>query len=390
MNSNSLNTNQRSEKGQNVVLIALLMMVFIGLLALVLDGGFSYASRRSAQNAADAGALAGANILCSTSGGDAYAEAWEYAVTRNAAVDADIAIAEKVITVTATIPHQTFFAGLIGQNVVTTTATATAGCFSPCLGEGVLPVAWACTPPAGADPEDDCEIQPGTIDEPGPLYIIMDSEKAADDYICAYPPNPDPLPPGILDCDFDNDGEDDLIVGGGRSWLDLDGGSGDANELKTWITEGQGGDIPVHVWLSGITGNMEVAYQAAADRVGDIVLVPVFNDYTLDCDPEPTTSGCHGQWHSGSDIEFASDGTSTDYYHVISFSAFIITGVAEGNQCAPHHGDCVARDALVAQGFYDNPHSLRAIEGYFIEGYVPGLGGKCDYDAGAYTIYLDH
>jgi hypothetical protein len=135
---------------------------------------------------------------------------------------------------------------------------------------------------------------------------------------------------------------------------------------------------------------MEVAYQAAADRVGDIVLVPVFNDYTNDCDPEPSGSGCHGQWHSGVDIEFASDGSSTDYYHVISFSAFIITGVSRGNNCDPYNGACVARDALVAQDFYDTPHSLRAIEGYFIEGYVPGLGGKCDYDAGAYTIYLDH
>src|SRR5512139_1081114 len=115
MDRNNSNEYQSSEKGQNVILIALMMMVLIGLLALVLDGGFSYASRRASQNAADAGALAGANILCGTSGGDAYAAAWDYAVTRNGAVDADISIAEKMITVTATIPHQSFFAGLIGQ-----------------------------------------------------------------------------------------------------------------------------------------------------------------------------------------------------------------------------------------------------------------------------------
>lgn len=389
MDSNSVNTNQHSEKGQNVILIALLMMVLIGLLALVLDGGFSYASRRSAQNAADAGALAGANILCAAEGGDAYAEAWEYAVTRNAAVDADIAIAEKVITVTATIPHQSFFAGLIGQNVITTTATATAGCFAPCFSEGVLPVAWACTPPVGGDPEDDCEIQAGTIDPdvPGPLYMVMDSEKAADDYKCQNPITHEPA--GYLDCDFDDDGVDDLIVGGGRSWLDLNGDSSSASELKTWIEGGYAYEIPNHLWLPGSSAVDTSVFISAKTRVGDFVILPVFNDYTLDCDPEPTESGCHSQWHTGVDDEFPTSGTSKDYFHIISFSLFKITGVSTSAGPGGCEGDCTAKNYLVDTLHWMDANT-KTIEGYFVEGYVPGLGGKCDYDAGAYTIYLDH
>ena len=53
-----------SEKGQSLVMVALLFMAFAAILALVLDGGNAYAARRQAQNAADAGALAGATYMC--------------------------------------------------------------------------------------------------------------------------------------------------------------------------------------------------------------------------------------------------------------------------------------------------------------------------------------
>ena len=43
------------QSGQSMVLVALLMMVFIALLAVVFDGGHAYLQRRNAQTAADAG-----------------------------------------------------------------------------------------------------------------------------------------------------------------------------------------------------------------------------------------------------------------------------------------------------------------------------------------------
>jgi Flp pilus assembly protein TadG len=49
-----------SESGQAIVLLAIAIVVLLGFTALAVDGGMVFADRRSAQNAADAAALAGA------------------------------------------------------------------------------------------------------------------------------------------------------------------------------------------------------------------------------------------------------------------------------------------------------------------------------------------
>ena len=60
-----MNTHKyNSERGQSLVLVVLGFLAFIAILALVLDGGNAYAAKRQAQNAADAGALAGATFMC--------------------------------------------------------------------------------------------------------------------------------------------------------------------------------------------------------------------------------------------------------------------------------------------------------------------------------------
>ena len=55
---------QRSEKGQVLVMIAVLMVGLIGITAVAVDGGRTYAQRRSVQNAADNAALAGGLAKC--------------------------------------------------------------------------------------------------------------------------------------------------------------------------------------------------------------------------------------------------------------------------------------------------------------------------------------
>jgi Flp pilus assembly protein TadG len=136
------------ENGQNLIIFAVLMVVMLALAGLVIDGGFSLVKRRQAQNAADAGALAGAAVLCQGGTSTAIeAQARDYAINKNNALSASVSLATKEITVTTTIPHQTFFMSLFGTSVVTTTATASAGCYAPCTGVGVMPVAWACHDP---------------------------------------------------------------------------------------------------------------------------------------------------------------------------------------------------------------------------------------------------
>lgn len=51
------------DRAQTLVLVALALGALIGLAALAIDGGNAYAQRRRAQNAADAGAIAGTRAL---------------------------------------------------------------------------------------------------------------------------------------------------------------------------------------------------------------------------------------------------------------------------------------------------------------------------------------
>lgn len=70
----------RRERGQILVMAALLVTALVGFLGLVIDGGFFYAQRRHAQSAADAAALAGARLLFEgASATSARATAQEYA-----------------------------------------------------------------------------------------------------------------------------------------------------------------------------------------------------------------------------------------------------------------------------------------------------------------------
>jgi hypothetical protein len=370
----------QSEHGQNLVLFAVIMVVLVALAALVIDGGFAYTKRREAQNAADAGALAGANALCAGNPGLAEPQALDYAINRNGATAAEVIQSTKVITVTTTIPHQTFLAGIFGTEVVTTTATASAGCYTPCSGTGVLPVAWSCRAPAG-DPIDPqtCEIQYGTSAVPGPLYVIMDSIKSSDEFLCQDPITH--LPVGAMNCDLNNDGVNELFGGAGnRGWLNLDGGSGSASEMKGWVeNHGYVGEVFIHTWFGGSNGDKTSVFKAVQDYlIDDIVLLPVFDAY---CDGTPDTA-CPGLYHSGQDSIVPGSGGGFNY-HVISFSAFKITCVSTKKQDI-----CPGKSAAIALN-PDIKDNTKTIEGYFVKDYFGS--GKCDGpSSGVYTIYLNH
>jgi hypothetical protein len=360
-------------KGQSLLLVALLMLVFLGLLAVAIDGGNAYAMRRAAQTAADAGALAGAREICIDPPGDPYSRAWEYAVGRNHATDADITIDNGEVTVVAKITFRTFFAAIFGQSQVTASAVATAGCFSPSAGTGVLPIAWACNYPVGgvASDSEDCTIKYGE----GQTYIIMDSISASDDYYCQDPITH--LPAGAMDCDYNDDGINDILAGGDRSWLDLDGGGGGASELSYWINNGFPDELNIHTWLGDEAGVATSIFRDVHSRIGDDVVIPVFDKFCDQPGSLPQTS-CPTLYDS-QDVTVPTGGTSTLYYHVISFSVFHITCVEAGP-----YGPCPGHQAAGLPG------NVKTIEGYFVQGPVPGLTGRPGdgIDAGAYSLYL--
>jgi hypothetical protein len=117
----------RSEEGQTLIYVAVAMVALLGLAALAIDGGHLYAERRAMQNAADAGALAGARELCrGIPEATAEAVARDYAVNRNQAAWATPAASGKTLSVNALEPVNLLFGGIGGIVPVSMTVSASA------------------------------------------------------------------------------------------------------------------------------------------------------------------------------------------------------------------------------------------------------------------------
>jgi Putative Flp pilus-assembly TadE/G-like len=130
------------QRGQVLVLFALLLPVLFAALAVLVDGGYLYGQRRSAQNAADAGALAAA--LAVASGGacnGGATTAANYLALRNGAPGPGVSYTLRSaftppggpalpvcrVAVTAGISSAPFLSGVIGRSTLRAGATATAG-----------------------------------------------------------------------------------------------------------------------------------------------------------------------------------------------------------------------------------------------------------------------
>jgi hypothetical protein len=385
------------ESGQSVILIVLMLVGLIAMLALVLDGGNLYTQRRAAQVAADAGALAGAREYCLTGNSTAAVNrGYEYAVNRNQADNAIVSVdsASGDVSVEASITFDTFFLGVLGRPQLTAAASAKAAC-EPASSAFIMPIAWSCKTPSGESASEDCELYyADTADgdndcvEGDYLYIIVDSGDLEDEIVCHDPMEPgesapDPLPVGFVDCDSDDDGVNDiqLLSSGNRSWLDLDGGGGGASSLSDWIENGYNEIVEPHTWMAGQTGVAVSVYNTVHEEILDKqVVIPVFNSI---CPTGPPNSydNCDDQWHD-EDIVIESGGSSTDYFHIISFALFVPTCVDAGSY--PRAGEtCFAHEAL------DLHPNIKTIEGCFTEGVDPSLGSSGGVvDTGADVVYL--
>jgi Flp pilus assembly protein TadG len=386
-----------SQGGQVIVIVALMMAALLAILALTIDGGLTYFQRRLAQNAADAAALAGARAMCVTGGGDPVAAALDYAARNgipdpatNVAVSTSQAGTVRSVTVTITLPYDTFFAGVIGIEDTQVGALAEAACYPPCAA-GVLPIAWSCTPPdvGNGSISDSCNVFPHDEDgcsyEDGdPFYIIADSESIEEDIVCLEP-GEDPgesSDPDLfyVDCDIDNDGQNDVefLSGANRSWLNLDGGASGASEMIDWVRGKNVPDVQVHTWFQGTAGVRDSVYQAVEDyRLNQNVSIPVFDMVAPGLKNKELPTPFH-------DEDIFVDSGAGDYFHVITYATFHVTCVSTG---ANDH--CPAKDDLIATGAIQKPNT-KTIEGCFSQALVEGRGapGECTTDAGAYVLKL--
>jgi Flp pilus assembly protein TadG len=135
---------RRPQQGQILVLFALAALALISMLGLVLDGGSTYAQRRTQQIGADMAALAGANAWLLDTGDNASKAAAADAAARAVAsqngytdgspdtvvkVTPAIYGAGETVTVDIGAPHRNAFGSIIGLSSwqVAVTATAVVG-----------------------------------------------------------------------------------------------------------------------------------------------------------------------------------------------------------------------------------------------------------------------
>lgn len=364
-------------------------------------------NRRTAQNAADAGALAGARELCMGNGENAARlAAIDYAVAQNGASSATAEVSyaevekgEVIVNVLWTKPS--FFARIFNQNNLTSGAVAAAGCFNP-ASHTVLPIAWSCRPPfgGGGSMSEDCEyvtldwptqVKP-IVDDWSPseddistnlfasfsnsIYIIMDSDK-----VCGVD----------VDCDFNDDGRPELETGGNRGWLNLTGESSGTPNLTGWIEDGVDEPIYIHTWLSVIDGNKTPVYTSLETRIGDIVWLPVFNWICEDLPEDDAT--CEANAHASAspglplepgDVERVVLGNpATPLFHIVGFAPFYITCVHKsGNGCPAFNMARSLNPSIKA--------NTNTVEGYFVRGY-PFSEGEVEpggVDLGNYIVSL--
>lgn len=412
--------NKNTQRGQSLILVTIFLVALIAILALTIDGANGYLKRRQAQNAADAGALAGARVYCAdpeNSYSAAINTALEYVGLNDASCQAGYpTINNNKVTVGTTITFDTFFGKVLGLPQITANAIAVAGCYSPCYSEGVLPIVWTCSTddnPApglvncdqlsipqsklwqyeGENPPGECSVEPTSGGVICPELTIVKDNIDVDDLLVCAEPGVTPIPDGQLDCDLNNDGRNDYISAENRGWSDLDGNmtyscdldptsEGGPPELSDWIENGYRCGIRTHTWVGDQAGDPVPIYNAvdqyAVDRFS---LLPVFSKPPCEGDPrvEPEC-----EFHNGDLVhDFTSSVGQTKYYHIIEFAVFYVTCVQTKS------GDCPA-----ATKFQEVnpavPNQYRSIEGYFISDYEPGTFGKCEFNPdAAFTVYLD-
>jgi len=429
------------EKAQILPFLVVALIVLVAFAALIVDGGSILLNRRTAQAAADAGAMAGARELCYSTGADPLEVARSYALM-NGAATVNAQYDNGSVLVNTSVTNDSFFAKIFSEDSLAAGAEAAAGCFSP-GGNYLLPIAWSCRPSlvdeAPFDPGLDCkmmaldwdgllrplvegsttiiEIPQNDVDlyheymmdgdnivdadgdPPKQIYLIMDDIAAFEEAYCKE--DLDPADSGYdvaLTCDLDGDGKNDIEGGGNRGWLDLNNAGGGASDLIDWITNGLNFPVSPHTWLSGQTGVITSVYESIKDhRVGDVVLIPVFNAYCDDSDPTANTT-CMDVAHAAPfppepstwDIDYPGQAPK---FHVTTFAPFYISCVHTFQFDDNCPGFTLAQDMNPDPKL---PHkslildNTKSVEGYFLTNVdlELDLENPCDVNLGNCTVSL--
>ncbi len=305
------------QRGQTLVAVAVMLVVLIGFLGLVIDGGNVYAQRRQMQNAADASALAGARVLALDLKKKDKAKGIEEAVKKYAQENGAASWTYKItdentaVSVDVTKRVATYFVRVLGITSVPVGAHAK----------------------AKISPPDDvgCAVLPITVD-----YDALDPDSRAEgDVFTIWESDPS-------ECDLwtgDPDWGSHDISAEMHGWLSLDpeqdcGNAG--SSLACWVCadaakkECPRYSISVGDWVIGNAGLDDDAVGAIACNVGKPAVVPLYDDM-CECHPiSDTVTNCKDVIFHGSPLSCIG---CQSYFHIKSFASVEIVVVTRTQKC---------------------------------------------------------
>lgn len=277
----------KREEGQTLVWVAVGMVVLLLIVALALDGGHLYSERRRMQNAADAGALAGARALClGLTQAEAEAEAVKYATTEQTrpyghTATASTDMTNYIVTVTTTETPPLFLAGALGLGPAQVSAVSKAACGPTTRACGLFPLAFSM---------DLWNQVKNTCDK---VFYVWSGDDDAGPDCNVYNCDIDPASPG-----------DEIFPDTGRGWLDFGGALDNPNDplypipsacLKTgcgtseivcWIENLNPAPVTLPKCIAGTSGVKAGAQKPIDDRAAmpypdNIVQVPLFSSLCM-------------------------------------------------------------------------------------------------------------
>lgn len=315
------------EEGQSLIQFAVALVILLGFVALAVDVGNYYAERRKMQNAADAGALAGAREMCIGNGNSAAVNSARAYLSRNGVPStsmSDITIAGNKISVTAHETANTMLAGVldlastsrIKQFDVSASAKAVCGAANSAC--GLWPIAF--------DKSVFSKVACGQS------LVIWDADNDNQQVSCEIGGVPRDIC-SCYDCDLDDDGSNDFTVmtDVARGWMDFPGSSDPvytdscnangcgAAELKCRLEDNYGGRVKLPACIPGLRGVKAGAKAAVDARKGQLVEVPLFS--AINCGSDSNCSG-----------------TDARTYFVDSFGCVSVTGWVQNFVLNPKPG----------------------------------------------------
>ena len=306
-------------QGQVLVIVALSLVVLVAIVALAVDVGNIYAGRRKMQNAADAGALAGAYEICHGDPDNAEATAKEYTVVRNGAMGAEITVhaldsGDPIsVTVVATETAKTFFAGIIGIHEADITAEAAAICGKAKSAGLVWPISYSLVGWQKAECYDQIILWQDGKAKCGSEHL--DCCKLYEDKNSVGQPDIT-----LSDC---SEGIPDNRPLDDRTWVDFsaslkgldpceqEGCGNDETRDRIIGTEKHTGEmclslIDIPTCLASVQGTQDDAWRSAEESIDEIALIPIYDpshsgkdgdDGVCQMDYPPGT-GCTSEWYA--------------------------------------------------------------------------------------------